>query len=126
MAVTVSIGMNAALATVDEVSKEIGAKADETAFVQALILRASSTIETACNRRFADDYVLPGADGRTLPYDIEAATVELVRRAYHAKGRDPGMRSSHVEGVATVSYFDVSNMPDVLAMLEPYRVRTAL
>lgn len=105
---------------------DIGADPSDAEYVRALLLRASSAVDTYCNRRFSADYILPDQDGRTLPYDIEGVVIDLARRAYHARGRDVTIRSSDVEGLASVSYFDVANMPNALASLEPYRVRTAL
>lgn len=49
-------------------------------------------------------YVLPGQNGRTLPKDVERATLALVAADFHGRGRDPSIRSETVEGVGSSSY----------------------
>lgn len=115
-----------ALASLYTAMIDIDAPGGDAEYVAILLLRASAAVETYCNRHFAEDYVLPDKDGRTLPYDVEAVVIDLAKRAYHARGRDMSIRSSDVDGLASVSYFDLGNMPDVLAALAPYRVRIAL
>ena len=48
---------------------------------------------------YAGGWIPPGADGRDLPADIEAACIALVRRAYHQKGRDPALKGLDVGSI---------------------------
>jgi len=70
-------------------------------------------------------YVLPGEDERTLPPDIERATLLTVRAAWHAAGRDPLLRSETIEGVGSSAYFGAGASglsAEVEGLLTPYRV----
>lgn len=71
---------------------------------------------------FTAGYVMPGSDGRNLPYDVEGACIELVKARYHAQARDPALRSEDVDGVYAASYregFTPGSLPkevrDILA-----------
>ncbi|ALG71923.1 hypothetical protein VY88_10540 [Azospirillum thiophilum] len=73
-------------------------------------------------------FTMPGAVGRTLPEDVEAACIALCVRAYHAKGRDPALRSYTNVDVETFSLLDPDKaggdggLPaDVAERLQPYR-----
>lgn len=59
-------------------------------------------------------YVLPGNSDRTLPEDVEAACIALCIRAFHAKGRDPALRSYQNPDVESYSLLD----PDKTAMID--------
>ncbi len=69
-------------------------------------------------------YVLPGENGRTLPEDIEHAVILLVMGQWHARGRDPAVKSESVEGVGRWDFWisDTGKLPsDVVALLSPHR-----
>lgn len=78
---------------------------------------------------FVAGYVLPGAGGTvTLPADIQAATIDLVARAYHARGRDPQLRSEKILDVIDQSFTAADSVTtkgglplDVAERLDPYR-----
>jgi len=74
--------------------------------------------------RYSAGYVLL----TDFPYDIEAACLDLVTRAWHSQGRDPLLRSASADGVGADSYFDPDKVPldgglpvEVAAKLAPYR-----
>lgn len=48
----------------------------------------------------------------TTPADVERCCVELCARAYHARGRDPALRSYESPDVESMTFFD----PDKVAM----------
>jgi len=50
-------------------------------------------------------YLLPAETGRTLPYALEAAAVELVSSYWASRGRDPTVRSEDIPGLGAVSYW---------------------
>lgn len=69
--------------------------------------------------------ITPATD-RTLPHDIEAAVIELVKAEFYARDRDPLLRSIDVSGVQSESYTvtamsDGAMAPRIAAMLSPYR-----
>lgn len=69
-------------------------------------------------------YALPGAEGRTLPEDIEQAAIQLVLEQWHTVERDPHLKSKSVEGVGTETYWlpDRAELPPaVVALLTPHR-----
>lgn len=77
---------------------------------------------------YSAGFILPGAEGRDLPADIEAACIALCARAFHAKGRDPALRSYENPDVESYSFVDpnklltVDGLPaDVAERLRPYR-----
>jgi hypothetical protein len=53
---------------------------------------------------YSAGYVLPGAEGRDLPADIEAAVIALVRLAYARRGADPLLKSVGL-GDARMDYY---------------------
>lgn len=76
-------------------------------------------------------YVLPGNNGANLPADIQACTIDLVARAYHARGRDPSLRSEKILDVIQQSWSAVDSVTtrgglplDVAERLDPYRLVT--
>ncbi len=76
---------------------------------------------------YAAGYVLPGKPGRTLPEDVERATVMLVKAGWFARLRDPLVRSEDVSGVLSTTYWvggfgnGSSLPPDVEGLLSPHR-----
>jgi hypothetical protein len=73
---------------------------------------------------YSAGYVLPGDSGRTLPYDVERATLITVKGNYMARTRDPLIRSETVDGAGATSYFagTHSQLPtEAEALLTPYR-----
>ena len=76
-----------ALTTVEQVKIHLsiqGAAQDEE--IKLLVNGASEFIEKYCNRKFVDEFVLPGEEDpeadppavRDLPYDVELACIKLV------------------------------------------------
>jgi hypothetical protein len=74
---------------------------------------------------YTSGFVLPGAEGRTLPHEVERACIVMVRQAWAGMGRDPSLRSEEVDGVATLTYFaahgDALSL-EAQALLSPYRL----
>lgn len=74
-------------------------------------------------------YLLPGQDGRDLPYDIEDAALSMMKSARASRTRDPLVKSLEVYDVESVSYWVGSTgsnssgglPPDIAAKLDPYR-----
>ncbi|MFD1623892.1 hypothetical protein [Azospirillum griseum] len=72
-------------------------------------------------------YVAPGQPGRTLPEDIERATIMLVKAGWFARSRDPMVRTEDVSGVMATTYWvggfgaGVCLPPDVEGLLFPHR-----
>jgi hypothetical protein len=73
-------------------------------------------------------YVLPGQSGRTLPKAIERGVILTVKDAWHARERDPRLRSENedIPGVMSrqAAYHVVrswSLLPDVEALVSEYR-----
>ncbi|BBE74567.1 hypothetical protein [Oharaeibacter diazotrophicus] len=62
----------------------------------------------------------------TVPGDIAAAVLQMVRADYHGHDVDPAMKSEAVEGVSARSFYDRSRGPslgpDVAAALDRYRI----
>ncbi len=50
-------------------------------------------------------YILPGADGRDLPHDIERAALLLVIASLNSAGRDPALRAVEVDGISRREFF---------------------
>lgn len=72
---------------------------------------------------YAAGFIPPGAEGRTLPADIERAAILAVRSAWHTRGRDQTVRSEDVEGVGSFTYGLPATLPtDVTDLLAPYRL----
>lgn len=65
-------------------------------------------------------YILPGQEGRDLPEDIEAATLALVRRAYHQSGRDPLLKSLDLQTVK-LDWANPGAVPEADAVVDRYR-----
>lgn len=75
---------------------------------------------------YAGGYILPPAQGRTLPEDVQRACVLMVAAQYNARGRDPMLRSEAAQDVGQVSYLDPragmeAMPPQAAALLQPYR-----
>lgn len=71
-------------------------------------------------------YVLPASSGRTLPLDIENATLKLLRREWFSRSRDP-MQVSHSEpGLGQTTYWIGATgggmLPEICDLLDNYRV----
>lgn len=70
-------------------------------------------------------FILPGKPGRTLPEDIERATLTLVKAEFFARTRDPLIRSEDVNGAVSTAYqvggFGSSLPPDVEGLLSRHR-----
>jgi Phage gp6-like head-tail connector protein len=83
--------------------------------------------QAAITVTFTAGYVLPGAPGRTLPYDIEDAVLRLVKHQWFSRLRDPAMKMQSVAGVGEEQYWigaigqDGNMPPDVTAILDNYR-----
>jgi len=65
----------------------------------------------------------------TIPPDVFDAVVQMVKIRWYAQTRDPMIRQSNIEGVASTSYWfasgpgaDTDMPPDVQAKLERYRI----
>lgn len=74
---------------------------------------------------YTGGYVMPGNSGRTLPYDIERACIEMVKSLVFGR-RDSSVKSESVDGVYSVTYADDnrdgSSLPsNIAAMLSPYK-----
>jgi len=86
-----SVTVGGAVLELDRVEVESGTgilhRLDATGY--RLPWRAEVTVVT-----YAAGYVLPGAAGRDLPADIEAACLALVRLAYHRRGADPLLKAA--------------------------------
>lgn len=74
-------------------------------------------------------YVLPGTANaaRDLPYEIEEATVDVLRMRLAGTTRDPALRSESVPEVYSASYYNLTDMPQgvsayAASLLEAYRV----
>jgi hypothetical protein len=71
-------------------------------------------------------YRVPDQQDPTLPADIQRAAVLTVAAMYHARGRDPSLRSESSEGVGSRSWLDPRSgmealTPQVAGLLAPYR-----
>lgn len=67
-------------------------------------------------------YILPGDDGRDLPYDLERAAILLVKSAYFARQRDPLLKSENIPDALQSSYWMGDLPPEVEGILSRYRV----
>ncbi len=76
-------------------------------------------------------YLLPGQEGRDLPFVLEAAAVELVTSYWVSRGRDPTLRSEENVGVSRFDYWvgavgESGDLPPgVMSKLQGY-LRTGL
>jgi uncharacterized phiE125 gp8 family phage protein len=90
-------------------------------------LDASSNRFTSFSGRVLVDYqagyLLPGASARSLPEDIERATIAMIKLSWFARTRDPLIRAEAVEGVGSLQYYssDVYLPAEVEGLLTPYR-----
>ena len=62
-----------------------------------------------------------------IPSDIEDAVIRTVAQRYFARGREPNLKSENIPGVMAASYAipggsDASLSPDVISLLDNYRV----
>lgn len=72
---------------------------------------------------------LPGDPERDLPEDVEGACIDLVKRQWYGRARDPALRSVTVPDVVSEQYWGGENAPttggipnDVAGALKVYRV----
>lgn len=75
--------------------------------------------------KYTGGYKLPGETGRTLPYDIERACIDLVKTWYLQRTNDPTLKSEKV-GDASYTKFGLEETggglsPSTLRLLEPWR-----
>lgn len=76
---------------------------------------------------YTGGYVLPGANGRDLPFGIEGGCIDLVQSFWQGRGRDPSVKSEEIPGVRTVQYWvgsigeEGELPPSVQAKIAPYR-----
>lgn len=72
-------------------------------------------------------WLLPGETGRTLPYDIEDACIQLVKAERFARKRDPMLKGEETAGIGRNDYWvgatpGGNSIPsDIAAALDPYR-----
>lgn len=80
---------------------------------------------------YTGGYITPGKSGRTFPYDVEAAAMELAKGIYMARLRDPALQSEEVPNVWKGSYGSSSGSkgefaaetlvtPNVMRLLRPW------
>ena len=76
---------------------------------------------------YVGGYVTPGNAGRTLPYPLESAAVDLVQSYWFARGRDPQVREEDIPGIARVVYWvgavgrEGDLPPSVESKIAPFR-----
>ena len=72
---------------------------------------------------YAGGYLLPGQNGRDLPFDLERACLDRAITRYHSSGRDRTIKSEMTVGVGSVSYADGTRAgePAEFAGLKRYR-----
>lgn len=74
-------------------------------------------------------FVLPGNSNPTLPADVEAAAIDLVRLAWQGRSRNPSIRSESVDNVYSVTYASSDSggllTQDVTGRLNRYRYHNA-
>lgn len=120
-----------AIASVTEDGVALAAGDREHDADAGMLWRLSSDQRTAWTARkivvsYTAGYLLPGDPNRTLPHEIERATLIVAASIFAARGRDPLLRSESVDGVATASYLDpragAGGLPTAAAeMLAPHR-----
>jgi hypothetical protein len=81
--------------------------------------------------RYTAGWLLPGDEGRTLPYPIETATVARVSSVRSGSGRDPLVKAEDIPGVIRTEYWVGSTggdtggtggiPPDIWSQLSMYR-----
>lgn len=74
---------------------------------------------------YTGGYILPGQPGRTLPYDLERACIEMIRTIRTSRA-DASIKSKSIPGVVSIEYNDVNledgSIPGHIAkMVNPYR-----
>lgn len=55
---------------------------------------------------YSGGYVLPGTDGRNLPYDIERAQVQIIKHLWQSRTRDMGIKSEKADDIYQATYTD--------------------
>ncbi|WP_096704232.1 hypothetical protein [Magnetospirillum sp. 15-1] len=76
---------------------------------------------------YSAGFILPGDPGRTLPHDVERATLLLMKADYFGRQRDPLVKSENVSDALSTSYWvggfrDGGTLPpEVEGLLSPYR-----
>lgn len=55
---------------------------------------------------YSAGYVLPGTAGRTLPYDIERAQMQLVKHLWQSRTRDMSIKSEKADDIYQATYTD--------------------
>lgn len=76
---------------------------------------------------YSAGYILPGKPGRTLPEDVERATIMLVKAAWFSRTRDPLVKSEDVSGVLSSTFWvggfsdGAALPPDIEGLLSPHR-----
>lgn len=93
----------------------------DTPYVQG----ASATPYPAAERKlyavsYTGGFLLPCADSRDLPYDLEQACIDLVVSKYNRKGEDPNIKSEKISKWSA-TYGDWMIPPRVQAILNIYR-----
>jgi hypothetical protein len=78
--------------------------------------------------QYSAGHKLPGEAGRSLPLDIERATLDIARGTYQSQRRDPSLKSMEVPGVLKEDYWvgeigsTVGGVPSTVASsLDRYR-----
>lgn len=71
-------------------------------------------------------YVPPGTANSDMPPEVQAAAAQIVAWRYHARGRDPRLRSRAIEDVGSISLLDPRDSdhgfpPGMAARLEALR-----
>ena len=124
------------------VAEVVGVTVDGAALDPADFERDGALLRRLCNDRpslwwgkvavdYAAGWRMPGETGRDLPEDIERACIDLCVRAYHARGRDPALRSYENPDVEKMSWSasdsvkTVDGLPeDIAGRLGGYRLVT--
>lgn len=120
-----------ALTTVEQIKIHLtieGTAQDEE--IKLLINGASGFIEKYCNRKFVDEFVLPGEENpeadppavRDLPYDIELACIKLVGAFLNVKDSE-GVKNASAGNlnITWISGMDQA-VKDILSHYKTYNV----
>jgi uncharacterized phiE125 gp8 family phage protein len=126
-----SCGPVAAITAVTEAGTAVAAENWEADLASGLLWRLSAGercrwIATGIVVDYAAGWLLPGQDGRDLPPEIERACILAAAAMWHARGRDPLLRSEAVEGVGSTSFLDPRGgmeglPPQAAGLLAPWR-----
>ena len=121
------------LATIQDIKTQLGIESESEDLQLELSLKiASSGIESYCNRKFEDDYNLPGNEDpdlekEDLPFDIRGAAILWAAHNYQNSG-SIGLTSERIDGLGQKNYArmelngkQIPAPPHVLAMVDPYR-----